>query len=292
VTEASRYLVALAERIAAAYVAETGPRAILLTGSAAEGVSDTFSDLDLIAYYDRLPRDDRLAAARLSVGAPDANAPTGRDAGSVIEEFVLGGVECQIGHVEIATWERDMATVLDEFTPGTHVEKAIAGLLDGAALHGNDLIAGWQLRAAAYPEGLRQATVEHYLRFFPLWLVTDRIRARDASILHYQSLVDASLNLLGVLAGLNRLYYSTFQFKRLRRFANKMHVAPAHLADRLDGLFDLDPAAAGIALEGLVAETIALVEARMPAVNTTAARRHIGKRPRPWSLQWEGNGSR
>ena len=79
VTEASRWLVALATRVAAGYVAETGPRAILLTGSAAQGVSDTFSDLDLIAYYDRLPSPDQLAAARALIEATAIRAPSSHE---------------------------------------------------------------------------------------------------------------------------------------------------------------------------------------------------------------------
>lgn len=66
-TEASRSLIALAKQNAAAYVAQTDPRAILLTGSAAEGLSDRFSDLDLIVYYERLPTPDQLAAAGAAV---------------------------------------------------------------------------------------------------------------------------------------------------------------------------------------------------------------------------------
>ncbi|MDQ3702539.1 MAG: nucleotidyltransferase domain-containing protein, partial [Chloroflexota bacterium] len=70
----SVYLVALAERVAAAYVAHAGPRAVLLTGSAAAGESDTYSDIDLIAYYDQPPTDEARAAAREQVvrelGAP------------------------------------------------------------------------------------------------------------------------------------------------------------------------------------------------------------------------------
>lgn len=282
-TEASRYLVALAARVAVAYVAQTGPRAILLTGSTAEGASDYYSDLDLIAYYDRLPTEDQHAAARSSVQATDVRAPAGRDAEAYIEEYVLQGVECQVAHCAISAWERDMATVLEEFTPGTHIQKAITGLLDGVALHGEELIGRWQARAATYPDGLAQATVEHHLRFFPLWLAAERWDARDATIFYHQMLVETSLNLLGVLTGLNRLYYSTFQFKRLHRFVGKMRFAPECLADRLDALFALDPVGAGTALERLVDETVALVETHMPTVDTTLARRHIGVRHRPWS---------
>ncbi|MDP9366392.1 MAG: hypothetical protein M3Q10_19575 [Chloroflexota bacterium] len=96
-------------------------------------------------------------------------------------------------------------------------------------------------------------------------------------------LVDTSLNLLGVLAGLNRLYFSAFQFKRLRRFAGKMRLAPERLADRLDDLFALEPVAAGSELERLVDEAVTLVEAHMPTVDTAPARRHLGVRHRPWN---------
>ncbi len=174
-----------------------------------------------------------------------------------------------------------MASVLEEFDQATHAQKAIMGLLDGVAVHGEDLIERWQARAAAYPEGLARATVEHHLRFFPLWLAAERWNGRDATIFYHQMLVETSLNLLGVLAGLNHLYYSTFQFKRLRRFVGKMRLAPERLADRLDVLFTLDPVSAGTALERLVDETVTLVEAHMPTVDTTPARRHIGVRHHP-----------
>jgi hypothetical protein len=111
------------------------------------------------------------------------------------------------------------------------------------------------------------------LRFFPLWLVGERWRTRDATIFYHQMLIETSLNLLAVLAGLNHLYFSSFQFKWLHRFVGKMRLAPECLADRLDGVFALDPVDAGIAMERLVDETVSLVEAHMPAVNTAQARR-------------------
>jgi hypothetical protein len=282
VTEASRHLVALAEQVAATYVAQAGPRAILLAGSAAEGLSDHFSDLDLVAYYDRLPSPGRLKAVRASVEATDIRVPSVDERKSFMEVYVLQGVECQVAHLTIAAWERDMASVLEAFEPGTQVEKAIVGLLDGLSLHGGDLIEQWQKRASDYPEGLARATVEHHLRFFPLWLVADRWHSRDATIFYHQALVETCLNLLGVLAGLNRLYFSSFQFKRLHRFVGKMRLAPDHLAERLDALFALDPVPAGVMTERLVDETVTLVETHMPTVGTASTRRLLGRRHRPW----------
>lgn len=175
-----------------------------------------------------------------------------------------------------------MASVLESFDPTTHVQKAIEGLLHGTALHGNDLITQWQERAADYPEGLARAMVEHHMGFFPLWLAAERWRTRDATIFYHQLLVETSLNLLGVLSGLNHQCFSTFQFKRLHHVVSTMATAPERLAERLDNLFALDPVEAGTALERLVDKTVTLLEAHMPGVNTRPARRHVGVRHRPW----------
>ena len=284
VTDASRYLATLATQVAASYVAGPAPRAILLTGSVAEGVSDPYSDLDLIAYYDRLPTADVLASVRSGIGASNVRvAPAGASEAMIVETYQIRGVECQIAHSTVDSWERDMATVLDAFTPATLAEKAIIGLRDGVALHGDDLIGQWQARAAAYPDELAVATVEHHLRFFPLWLAAERWETRDAGIFYHQMLVETSLNLLGVAAGLNHRYFSAFQFKRLHRFTDGMRLAPERLADRLNVLFTLGPFRAGLALERLVDETVTLVDVHLPAVDTTPTRALIGVRHRPWS---------
>jgi predicted nucleotidyltransferase len=67
-TEASEYLVQLARRSVQPYAALSDCRAILLTGSAAEGRSDFYSDIDLIVFFDELPPDADLEAARLQNG--------------------------------------------------------------------------------------------------------------------------------------------------------------------------------------------------------------------------------
>lgn len=68
-------------------------------------------------------------------------------------------------------------------------------------------------------------------------------------------------SILRVLAGLNRQYFSTFQFKRTRAFCARVSIAPGHRADRIENLFD-GPVADSIAdLERLVDETVILVEA-------------------------------
>jgi hypothetical protein len=278
----SQYLSGVAGRIAAAYNDLTAPRAILLTGSVAEGTSDAYSDIDLIIYHETLPTEDALGLVRAELKASDSRTLSGEAMESFVEQFVLDGITCQVGHVTVDVWERDMALVLDAHTPATVTEKALSGLLDDVALHGRDLIAIWQTRAADYPDALARATVEQHLHVFPLWVIADSLPARDATIFTHQMLVEAGLNLLAVLAGLNRRYFSSFQFKHLRRFCAKLSLAPENLAERLDDLFRLDPVTSGCALEQLWEETIILVEANMPEIDTSGVRQTLGRRHHPW----------
>jgi hypothetical protein len=64
-----------------------------------------------------------------------------------------------------------------------------------------------------------------------------------------------------------------------------MTVAPPRLAERLEALFTTDGHTAALELEALVRETVALVEVRMPAVDTTRARRFLGEWQRPWRAE-------
>jgi hypothetical protein len=80
---------------------------------------------------------------------------------------------------------------------------------------------------------------------------------------------------VGVLAALNRTYFSTFEFQRAARFVDGLQVALSNLAARLEALFESDEPTATAELEQLVSETAALVEERFPDINL--------------ALEWGGN---
>ena len=287
--EASRFLLALARRNAQAYASLPNTQAILVTGSTARGGSDFYSDLDMIMYYDTLPaREALLEAYRRNEG--QGLAPIGEPSEEAVAEYyTVQGVECQFIHTTVAAWERDMATVLDELDVTSPTQKAISGLLEGLPLYGEPLIRQWQARLALYPDALAQAMVNHYLTFVPIWGIRDHVAARDATIWVHELLVEIAYNLLGTLAGLNRRYYSSFQFKRMHDFAAQLEFAPTHLADRLEAIFHADMKAAAVQAEALVGETVALVEQHMPHIDTSRVRKRLGWRQQPWQLPAENN---
>lgn len=282
----SSYLVRLARYIATPYAALPQSRAILLTGSTASGTADLASDIDLIAYYDALPDvDDLRAAYERNGGSAHMWLGNDRASGTILEIYDLHGVQCQVLHTTVTAWQRDMATVREQLDVTTPLHKALAGLLGGMPLHGAELIHEWQTLAANYPDALAEAVVMHHLAGLPSPSLAPYLATRDATIWHYQTMVEAAQHLLGALAGLNRVYFSTFQLKHQHQLAAQLTLAPADLAARLERLFQPDVAAAGRELAELAHETIALIETHMPTIDTAAARKRLQWQRAPWQLR-------
>jgi hypothetical protein len=281
-TSASRYLVDLARRNAGVYANLPMTRAIIVAGSAAQGVADFYSDLDMMVYYDKLPTIEELSAAVAHNGGINRRVLAERTDSEFMEQFTLRGVECQIAHCTVVAWERDMTSVLEQFDVTSPTQKALSGVLEAIPLHGELLVQLWQAKIAAYPDALARAMVNHYLNFFPLWGLRDSLLTRDATVWVQKMFTEAAENVLGVLAGLNHVYYSPFQLKRMHRLLGKMSIQPPRCGDRIDALFVGDVTKALAVFEPLVEETIGLVESYMPQIDTTRAKRRLGWRQTVW----------
>jgi hypothetical protein len=282
-SDRTQYLLNFVKRIVEPYIANPKTKAVMVTGSVAEGLCDEYSDCDVILYYDELPSDEELQLARQqNPGAELIEMLGDREYGALGESFQIAGIECQFAHTAIATWEKEMAAILNEFKVPSPIMKMLHGTLMGIPLCGEAVIQQWKARAANYPDGLAQAMVEKHLKFFPIWGVQEKLIQRDTTLWYHQIMVEAAQNLLGVLSGLNRLYYSTFQFKRMGRFIKQMEIAPENLATRLETLFHDHPRTAVYQLESLVRETVELVEIYMTQVDTAEVKGKLGWRQHPW----------
>jgi hypothetical protein len=280
-----QYLLELAKRNAKAYIANPKTKAVMVTGSVVGGLCDEYSDCDMSIYYDELPSEEELQLLRQQNQGSERLWVLGdRSEGGFAESYLVNGVECQFGHVTIAQWEKDISNILEQFDVETPLMKAMSGTLIGIPLSGETLIQHWKSKISNYPDGLAQAMVEHYLKFFAIWGAQERLAKRDTTLWYYQILVESAQNLLGVLSGLNRLYYSTFQFKRMGRFIEQMEIVPENLTSRLEGLFQNKPSIAVNQLEVLVQETVELVEGHMPQVDTSVAKQRLGWRQQPWEI--------
>jgi hypothetical protein len=284
------HLRAVASRVVAAAL-RLGPlEAALLTGSGARGDGDLYSDVDLLLYVKALPPEARLDELRRAVEGENPIRLGDRSDGEDSTQFEVGGISTQVSFVTVAGHEELLDQLLDrlENVHSPH-QKVLSGLLEGIPLHGEELIGRWQERVHTYPDGLRRAVVAHHWRFFPLWWYQDALAARDAELWRIELLLEAAFDLLGVLSGLNRVYYTPFQLKRLRALTASFALAPVLLADRLESLPRLASGAAADELGRLVEETRELVLGELPDADLPL-RRPPGARIQPWELPGESRG--
>ncbi len=282
-TEASLYLRDLARKIAQPYIALPTIRAALVSGSSAEGVSDFNSDLDLILYYDEIPSEEALTAA-CAANHGVKRSPIGpRSEDGAVEHYYVNGVECQLAHQTVTAWEREIASVREQFEVDSPAQKALGGMKEIVPLYGEALIQQWQATLDDYPDALAQALVKRYLTFYRVSSLYKRLATRDATIWFNEIRVELAHDLIGVLAGLNHLYYTPFQFKRVRRFVAEMKSTPPDFADRLEALFHAEPFAACAQLEALMDETVTLVEQQMPQIDTAGVRARLAWNPQAWT---------
>ena len=260
---------------------ELGPlQAALLAGSGARGDADFYSDVDLLLYVDELPEEERLERLRESLGGTNPlpiHAP-------YLVQFHVGGVAVQVGYQTVAQMDDELDAALERIEEiiGSPNQKMLSGLLEGRSLHGEEVIARWRKRAAAYPDELQRAAIAHHWQFFPLWYYGDAMEVRDSELWRLDMLLDGAFNVLGVLAALNRVYFARFELKRFRAFVAKLALAPHDLADRVESLFRLPAAEAAEELGRLVVETRELVLRELPDIELPL-RRPPGVRVQPWA---------
>jgi hypothetical protein len=256
---------AIARRVVGRLAARTELRASLLAGSAAQGTSDEHSDIDLLNYYRELPDQATFDASMRELRAEPMGAPSPADADGFTAFYRVDGVQVQTGAELVTSLEQR----LDRIAAGDVdwiTAKVATGLLEGKALKGEELIRDWR-RRARYPEQLRRREVEANLGFFAIWALDRHLAARDAELFRRQMLLDGAFRVLAVLSAVNRLYFTTFQFKRGGEHVSRMTARPERLAERLDRVANAAPSDAAGELRTLVEETKAIVRAEMPDVD-------------------------
>jgi predicted nucleotidyltransferase len=281
--QASQYLLTLAKKSIQAYIAYPNAKAAMVTGSTATGQADNYSDVEMFIYYDQLPDKTELQLARQqNRGSEPILILDDYHEGHFGEFYYIDGVQFQIANRTITFWEREIAVVLQELDVTSPLQKALSGMLDCIPLYGEELISQWKSQIANYPPALAHKMVEKHLNFFPIWALEEHLAARDTTLFQHQIRLEVGQNLLGVLAGLNHVYYSTFQFKRMKQLIEQMNIAPENLYLRLENLYHQEPLSTANQLKELIAETVDLVELHLPEIDTAKVKRSLNRQQHVW----------
>ena len=191
--------------------------------------------------YESLPPEADLRAACATAGGLPWFWQAGNLAdGGLVVAFKLEGVEVQIGYSDFATLEREIDEVVVRHNPDTPLHKLAEGLLKAEPLLDADRLRSLQAKVAVFPPALGRAMAQHFIGRVTPWRAIAQLLHRDAALWCRELQVEACYKLIGALAGLNGVYFTTFQFKRMTRFAAKLKRAPADFSSRIDALLQAE----------------------------------------------------
>jgi len=261
---------AIAQRVADAH----GAPLAFVSGSVVDELADERSDVDMSVVFDVLPERAALLAACRRAGGTDWFWHAGDLAeGGLVVAFRVDEIEVQIGYSDAKTLDAHLDELLVEHKADTPIHKLGEGILKAEALAGAERLAALKARLAQFPPELGQAMIDHFLRQGAPWRAVSQLLHRDGELWCRELLVDACYGLFGVLAGLNRRYFTTFQFKRMTRFASGLALAPAGFAARVQALLVAAPRDAFVQLHALEGELLALLAAHAPGADLSAIER-------------------
>jgi hypothetical protein len=278
---ASLWRIEFAREIAAQYAGQPGVRMIALGGSAARGLADAYSDMDMAVYWDGLDRAWLAATPLQAAGGERFTYRLLFDDQVAVEQYQIGEAKLDVAHFALAWWDQAVADVLERADMTPDKQEVLDGFLSAIPFYGESLYEHWRARIAAYPDELARKMIQQHLAFPPGWVLEQHGLARGDLLSFYAMLCEMLHNLLGVLAGLNRLYLSMEKPKRSADLLRRMPIAPRDAAARMQAILTIERQQAVAALTDLIAEVLDLVEQHMPVIDTTRTRMIQRMPPRP-----------
>jgi hypothetical protein len=286
-TEHSVWRISLAHKIAPVFTVHPNIEACFAFGSAALGISDQYSDLELAFIWSKLPSDEELQAIALNVGVEGWEIEPHEEAKEAwLEQFYLYGMKVEAGH-----WARDkmdniVIDVVERYDVsqnGLVFEKqaSASNLQHAVILYGEDIIKNWQNQLSPYPEDLAVAMVQKHLKFRPFngqHILTERLEIP----MLYENRCMIVRWLLNLLFGLNHIYHPGFKWTR--HWVEKMNLKPLDFFARLERVFQPDAVNGTHELRQLIEEVFDLVERTLPQVDLDRQRTIFNRIYPRWEL--------
>lgn len=274
--EASRWRLAIAQKIAPVIAANPKVQAIMVAGSTSRGCADRYSDIEIAVFWSSPPSDEERMAPIVPAGGVFWELdPYDEEHATWMEEWGIGGLKIDMRNRTVEGMERILSDVIDHYDTSSFKQEAISAVQYAIPLYNAPLSERWKEKLAHYPGELGRAMVQENLLFYEWrWWMETLIFRGDVPFF-YKELSEATFQVLGMLIGLNSIYHPGKKW--LDRLIDEMRIVPANPAVRIKAVFHMEPRLAIEEMKNLILEVYGLIDMHMPEVNTAEARRLLAR---------------
>lgn len=271
--QATKWRIELAKKLSEVYAEHTDIRMIVLGGSPSRNLSDRYSDLDIVVYWEKVDTEWLEKIPMKSLGLDRVFLRKSEDSDTCLESYYLDTLKADFGHTTVREWNTWTSKVIDEYATEQGLLGSVRGFLDSIPLHGEKRVQEWKSRLASYPEELANKIVKENLRFFVKDCLLNQGYKRGDLLFFYDGLCLMFKRILNILGGLNRVYLSTEEPRWISYELEHMDIKPADTWNRMKQAL-LSPGEEAISiLEELIEETFKLVDQHMPDITISEIRR-------------------
>jgi predicted nucleotidyltransferase len=270
--ELSEKYLQLAEKNAEGYINNPNVAAVVVTGSAAKGYADEYSDVDnLVILNDRMSRDefDKIVENAKAEGG-DLYHGTPEEGFAVYK--YIEGIKFDYGFGLKAEQEELIDNMLNNPEPDDIKQLIISGFCESYIISGHNWVNEWKSKALNYPEQLAALMVKKYLHFHPKWVLVKMGLERNDNLFLYEDFVKAAEGIFAVMCAVNRMYYPG-KLKGAWYYMEQMKYKPDSLREKLDLLFSVGRDHAVEILSLLAKDTFDLIDKHIPEFSTERTRK-------------------
>jgi hypothetical protein len=287
---ASQWRLSLAALLAERYSQIPAVSAIFVGGSTARHQADRFSDIELTILWTTEPTErERAEVITHFQGGMHRLYPYDQNWHCWEDVYFLGrnqnneaqsGCQVEVSHFLPASLDAAIDRVLRDYDPDLELQNLMAGILDSIALFNEPMIFGWKERLRQYPDGLQKAVFQRYGIIDHFWRWEMSIARGDNRMEGTLLLTTILHQCLYIVFALNRRYYGGLKW--IEMILPHLTIAPPHLGERMQRVYELSLSDAAAEVRTIVAETFDLMEQHGPAVDSDRYR-HIFffQRPQP-----------
>ena len=272
--DASKWRIELSRELSLHYSIHPEVRMICLGGSPTKGLSDAYSDLDIVVYWNELDEDWIEAEPLKKAVGLERTDLLSMAPGSFIESYHVDGLKIDFGHGTMKTWKEWTSSLLEELNADPGLIGMVGGFLDSIPFYGEVLCSEWKNRLRNYPDDLAREVIKRNIGFFVGGYLVHQCLERGDYLAYQDGMCTMLKRLISITAALNRRYYSAEEPRWLNFEISRMKIRPRKLTcSSVRWMLDNPGIESETMLYDLLDDVLTLIQEQFPDLEDKIANR-------------------
>jgi len=186
---------------------DTDIESISIVGSVAYGLTDQYSDIDLLILYKEIPDQKYEQWRKTAQGLNPVYIIGGKEHDFLTVGRFVEGIKIDFGRIKVAKFQDSLDAVMKEHQTDLEHQAVLFGINNSEVFYDKGTIEAWRKQIEVYPEALIHKTLQSSLSFTPKSVYEGMGVYRNDALFIYECLVEDLKKMLQTLFCLNRIYH-------------------------------------------------------------------------------------